>query len=248
MSALLNGREPVPLAQIAAHVQMAPSNVYRYLVSFGEGGLTVQDPTSGRYGLGPLAVQLGLEALRRMDGMEIALRALEEARSLPNISGIHLNVWGTAGTTVVRWISGAGGSISLRIGEGTVLPLATSATGRLWAALTAPAAIEPLLSAEIAQLARERKITASKLNADLSIAFEEIKRIRLSFSSGEQHFGFDAIAAPIFDRFGEMVFSMTAIGNPTQADLRADGNIAARLRELCSLASGQLGFTTWNDT
>ena len=60
----LNGR-PMALKDLAAAAAMTPAKAHPYLVSFGKLGLIEQDAVSGHYGLGPLAMQLGLISLQQ---------------------------------------------------------------------------------------------------------------------------------------------------------------------------------------
>jgi hypothetical protein len=57
---------------------MSAAKAHPYLVSFGKLGLIEQDPQSGRYGLGPLAMQLGLISLQQYDPVRLATRLIGE--------------------------------------------------------------------------------------------------------------------------------------------------------------------------
>ena len=55
----------MPLGALAKAAGMSGANAHAYLVSYGTLGLVRQDPASGHYELGPLALQL---AWRRCTG------------------------------------------------------------------------------------------------------------------------------------------------------------------------------------
>ena len=57
------------LRDLAARAGMPAAKAHRYLVSFQRLGLVVQDSRTTRYDLGPAALQLGLSARARLDGV-----------------------------------------------------------------------------------------------------------------------------------------------------------------------------------
>src|SRR5450830_679022 len=60
------------LKDLAREADMSPAKAHPYLVSFGKLGLIEQDGVSGHYGLGPLALQLGLISLQQVDPVQLA--------------------------------------------------------------------------------------------------------------------------------------------------------------------------------
>ena len=65
-------------ADLAREAGMVPAKAHPYLVSFGKLGLVEQEPTTGRYGLGPLALQLGLISLQQYDPVRLATPLADE--------------------------------------------------------------------------------------------------------------------------------------------------------------------------
>jgi DNA-binding IclR family transcriptional regulator len=64
------------LKDLAQAAGMTPAKAHPYLVSFGKLGLITQDEAgSGRYGPGPLAMQLGLISLQQSDPVRLAARS-----------------------------------------------------------------------------------------------------------------------------------------------------------------------------
>src|SRR3982750_3371336 len=76
--ALVGSGRPMALKDLAREAGMSPAKAHPYLVSFGKLGLIVQDAGSGRYGLGPLALQLGLISLQQFDPVRLATPLLRE--------------------------------------------------------------------------------------------------------------------------------------------------------------------------
>ena len=73
LRALAHQGRPLALKDLAREAGMAPAKAHPYLVSFGKIGLVEQDQLSGRYGLGPLALQLGLMSLQQSDPVRVGL-------------------------------------------------------------------------------------------------------------------------------------------------------------------------------
>ena len=62
LRALVELGAPAMLRDVATKAAVAPAQAHAYLVSFRNAGLVEQDPSTGRYLLGPFALQLGLAA------------------------------------------------------------------------------------------------------------------------------------------------------------------------------------------
>ena len=63
--ALVHHGRPMALKDLAGAAGMAPAKAHPYLVSYARIGLIGQDPQTGLYFLGPLALQLGLISLQQ---------------------------------------------------------------------------------------------------------------------------------------------------------------------------------------
>ena len=72
--------KPLTLGEIARAVDMPGGSVHPYLVSLSKVGLVRQEAATGRYGLGPYAVQLGLAGIRQLDVFEAAKPILTDLR------------------------------------------------------------------------------------------------------------------------------------------------------------------------
>ena len=70
--ALADAGRPMALKDLALAAGMSPPKAHPYLVSFGKLGLITQDAVAGHYGLGPLAMQLGLISLQQFDPLHLA--------------------------------------------------------------------------------------------------------------------------------------------------------------------------------
>ncbi|HPM67964.1 MAG TPA: helix-turn-helix domain-containing protein, partial [Piscinibacter sp.] len=97
---------PMSLKDLAAAADLPASRAHPYLVSFGRLGLIEQDGTSGRYALGPAALQLGLACLHQLDPIKAA-GPVAEALSQAIDQTVAIAVWANFGPTIVRVIEGS---------------------------------------------------------------------------------------------------------------------------------------------
>ena len=111
-----------------------------YLVSFGKLGLVEQDAATSRYELGPLALQLGLTCLRRLNPVRLGTHAATDLAEQLHQT-VALAVWGNAGPTIVH-IEESSHPIHINMRTGTVMSLFKTATGRVFAAYLPEKTIE----------------------------------------------------------------------------------------------------------
>ena len=76
--ALAHHGRPLPLKDLAREAGMSPAKAHPYLVSFQKIGLVAQETGGGRYGLGPLALQMGLIGLQQYDPVRLATERIDE--------------------------------------------------------------------------------------------------------------------------------------------------------------------------
>lgn len=219
--ALAHHGRPMALKDLAREASMSPAKAHPYLVSFIKLGLVEQDGGSGPYGLGPLAMQLGLISLQQYDPVRLATPVIEElAQQLGHT--VAIAVWGTRGPTIVRVAEGPT-PVHISMRHGTVMSLAGTASGRLfatWRANEAAALGEPLPDAATVAAVRAAGLATSR---DGVVA------------------GVSAAAAPVFDAEGRLVLALTAIGPSTGFDTSAEGAPPLGLRDAAAALSRRLG-------
>ncbi|WP_334185511.1 IclR family transcriptional regulator [Novosphingobium sp.] len=235
---------------------LSGSRTHRYLASMIDAGFIVQDAATGNYDLGPVIVELGLKALGRLDYLKIAQDELDKLVTETGLDG-HIAVWGSEGPTVVHWRPGRAG-YQIRIQEGRVLPLLGSATGRLFLANRKAEETAPIVSRELAAIHETNPDVAADIDANVLDAVCEFIRLEgVSFSIGslpDERFlpfdavvrrfdtlGFSTVAAPIHDRLGTNVATITLFGGG-RGRIGPGHPIAARVREHAREASRKLGW------
>jgi hypothetical protein len=130
--ALADSRSDLSLKDLAARAGLTPSRAHPYLVSFSRLGLVEQREATGRYGLGPAALQIGLAALHQLDPIQAA-SPVAEALAARTGHAVALAVWGNFGPTVVRLIE-ARQPLHVMLRAGSVMSLTGTATGRAFVA------------------------------------------------------------------------------------------------------------------
>ena len=245
--ALAHHGQPLALKDLAQAAAMTPGKAHPYLVSFIKLGLVERETEGGRYGLGPLALQMGLIGLQQYDPVRLATPLIDElARATGHT--VAIAVWGHRGPTLVR-IAEAPSPVHVSMRHGTVMSIPGTASGRLFAAYGPPEAVREALANE-ARFAPDTAAGAKRAKTGgrfgLGSAFDrEVAQVRaqgVAHIDGAAVPGVSALAAPVFDAQDKLVLSLTAIGPSATFDSSADGAVAALLRPAAAGLSRRLGW------
>jgi DNA-binding IclR family transcriptional regulator len=224
--ALADAGRPMALKDLALAAGMSPPKAHPYLVSFGKLGLITQDAAAGHYGLGPLAMQLGLISLQQFDPLHLASARLP-ALALEVGQTVAIAVWGNRGATIVR-VEASPSLVHVTMRHGTVMNLRGTASGRLFAA----------------HLPREQVLAAegeARFDASFEAELAQVRELGLSHVADSAVVGVSALAAPVFDGSGALVLGLTAIGPTASFDVAQHGAPAIALRRCAAALSAQLG-------
>jgi len=250
--ALAHHGQPLALKDLAAAADMTAGKAHPYLVSFIKLGLVEREIEGGRYGLGPLALQMGLIGLQQYDPVRLATERIDElARATGHT--VAIAVWGHRGPTLVR-IAEAPSPVHVSMRHGTVMSIPDTASGRLFAAFGPVQAVREALANEArlagagtppgADTRPARARTGGRLG--LGAAFDrQIERVRADGIAGIEGValpGLSALAAPVFDARGQLVLSLTAIGPSATFDAGVDGAVARVLGPAARQLSTRLGW------
>jgi len=232
LSAVVAGGGLLQLREISAATGMHRGKVHRYLTSLTRSGLLVQDDI-GAYGIGRLALSLGLTALRRLDPVRIAYQELPKLSDDLKESAI-LAIWGDWGPTVVA-LQESPWPITLNVRAGSVLPLETSATGRVFQAFLPQEALDAIKGRQT-ENGKSRSSVLSKIHSET--------RIRGLARADESLLpGINALAAPVFDHTGKLCLVVGVVGRRETLDIDWDGEPAKRLCAFSRELSLKLGHT-----
>lgn len=242
--ALAHHGQPLALKDLAAAAGMSAGKAHPYLVSFIKLGLVERETDGGRYGLGPLALQMGLIGLQQYDPVRLATERIDElARATGHT--VAIAVWGHRGPTLVR-IAEAPSPVHVSMRHGTVMSIADTASGRLFAAFGPVEAVQEALDNETRQAGAPARRARAPGRFGLGQAFDrEIAKVRaegVACIDGVALPGLGAVSVPVFDARGQLVLSLTAIGPSATFDAAPDGAVAARLKPAALELSRRLGW------
>ena len=231
LKALVRSGTALPLKDLARAAGMTPAKAHPYLVSFGKLGLIEQDRVSGHYGLGPLALQLGLIGLQQVDPVRLAVSELPALAQAVGCT-VSAAVWGPMGPIIVHVEHGPT-PVHVAMRHGTPASLRHTGTGKVFAAF-APA------EAVAAALAREGEAAALD-DAAFQAELAAIRRERVSRVRDELLPGISAMAVPVFDGLGRLALVMAAIGPSAWLDLAPGSGQTLALQAAGARLSARLG-------
>lgn len=205
---------PMPLRDLARAAGMPPGKAHPYLVSYSKLGLVTQETSSGFYWLGPTAIQLGLVSLRMLNPVR---EAIPYADALARETGhsVALSVWGNQGPTIV-YLFDAIYPLHVNLRTGTVMSLAGTATGRLFAAYLPARLIEESMLEDSRRLGPDIASPTDPKNLQKMLA--DVRKYGLSRSVDNPTPGVCSFAAPVFDYSGNIVLGITLMGRSTSFD------------------------------
>jgi len=228
LQVFVQSEKPLAIKEIAESSGMPASKVHHYLVSLVRVG-AVQQMANGAYCLGAFALHMGLAAVRRLEPVELAAAAASKLRDATG-EAAFISVWGNYGPVSVRYFEGFQ-PVTVEIRVGNVLPLAISATGKVFVTWGADSQIAPVLSREKISTEQRAVIRSDTLQSGLGqVDGELLPRIA-------------SLAAPVFDHDGRLALVITQLGWSGEFDLAPDGKIARALTECAARLSVQLGYT-----
>ena len=235
--AAIGGR--ATLNELSASLEMHPAKAHRYLVSLIESGF-VERSAHGLYDLGPYVLEFSTSYLSRLDPTTIASPVVERLSSESN-EGIILCVWGSAGTTVIRWLQSRR-PISVGIRPGALFSTTMSAAGRIFLTYLPREETAAIIDAELKTLAAANHPLAPGGLDDIERIIEETRAHRMARVSGHSIEYVSALGAPVFDYRGDLALALVLFGFKSSFDIDWDGRNASLLRAAADEISKRLGY------
>jgi DNA-binding IclR family transcriptional regulator len=189
---------PLSLKALGGKMDMPMSSVHRYLVSLRRAGLVQQESLTGLYDLGPMALQLGLASLRRIDYLKVAEVA---GRTIAAKTGVttFVSIWSDKGPVIVRWFHGT--QMIITTGSiGTILPTFKSSTGRVFTAFMPEHAVGPLISKD-----------SGYAKSEVLRLLQQVRADGYSYINALVTPGLYAVAAPVKDFQGQAQATVTLL-------------------------------------
>lgn len=240
LQALAASPRAMMLRDLAAAADMNPAKAHRYLVSFMRLGAVAQDPVSGRYDLGPFALQLGLAGLNRLDPVKKARPILSQMRDELDLTA-GIAVWGNHGPTVVHWEESSHPvTVSLRLGD--VMPMLNSATGRLYGAYLPRKQTLPLIERELAARGNDGVPDMPRSLAEYDNICAEVRAHGAARTLGGVLPGINAFSTPVFNANGHLAMGLIVLGAQSIFDAEWGGTMDRRIRDIAQQLSSELGY------
>lgn len=239
---LADSQTPLTLRDLSSRAGLPPSRAHPYLVSFGKLRLIEQEAETGRYALGPAALQLGLTCLQQLDPFRAALPV---AQQLAESTGhaVALAVWGNFGPTIVRLFE-AREPLHVAMRAGTVMSILGTATGRAFAGVMPAGRIEKALALALGDPETHRTPLLKAKARALRDAVAELREHGVARAEGRPIPGVNAFSAPAFDHEGEPVIVITALGHQDHFPADWNSGVAQAVRDAAADISSRLG---WRD-
>ena len=238
LQALTRSDGAMMLKELAESADMSAAKAHAYLVSFCKLRLMEQDAATGRYDLGPLALELGLASLNRLDAVKIATREMS-ALSARTGQSTAIAVWGNYGPTIVRFEQSVR-PIHVNMRTGTVMALTQTATGYVFASYASPAQIDASLTATSPDV--KQRAAAKRMLRSLAPEFTAVRDRGLARAQGNPVPGVNAFSAPVFDHTGEIALALTALGSAAEFDVTWTSPIAKDVKATAKAISVRLGY------
>ncbi|MDA8249974.1 MAG: IclR family transcriptional regulator [Rhodospirillales bacterium] len=240
LGVMAEAAQPLMLRDLAARAALTPAQAHAYLTSFRKLGLVEQDPGSGRYSLGPFALQLGLARMRSFAPLRAVSRAAVDLAEELGLM-VTVAVWGNFGATIVQ-VHESVDQVHVNLRAGTVFSLTGTATGRVFAAFLPEAIIQPRIRAELKEGTRTQRVGTAATPAQAATQRAEVRRLGYATTEGVPVPGINALSAPVLDHAGQVLTVITVIGPATALPTGPDTPQLAALLTFTRRLSGELGY------
>ncbi|PRY08148.1 IclR family transcriptional regulator [Paraburkholderia sp. BL25I1N1] len=260
LAALVAAARPLNLRDLAGAAGMPPAKAFPHLVSLLKIGLLNRD-ASGCFEAGPLALELGLIGLQRLSPTREAEPEVVELAASTGMS-VAMAVLGPLGPTVVRLEESARPlHVSLRVG--TVMSLANTAIGRVFAAYVADDVRARLLAqdhlrlagADAADVFEGKPAGKGKATGDTNAAsavpplkqayaqrLAQIRADGIDTALSRPVPGINTLAAPVLDHTGSICLVLALMGPSGSFDSELAAGPAKTLRAATSRLSRRFGW------
>ena len=237
LNALMSVGGSCGLKTLSALAGMHPSKVHRYLVSLMRVGLVEQDPDSGQYDLGQGAVQMGVVALNRLDPVREVTKALRGLVNEVDQTAMAA-VWSERGPVVIQWVRSSR-PVIVNIGVGSILPILTSASARIFLANMPHNVLDETLRMALVQIEpwAAKRFDLGRLHQQI----EDVRCTNIARVEGTVAPGLRAVSVPVFDSQGEPVVSLSIVAT-VDADVENFESAVPRLQNIAAQISERLGY------
>ncbi|MFB6451339.1 IclR family transcriptional regulator [Bradyrhizobium tunisiense] len=234
LTVLQDDQKAVALKEIARAADLTTSAANNYLVSLVRVGLAAGDQRPGYYRLGPSALSLGLNAMRQIDGFEVVRREVILLRDATGRSAA-VTTWSDDGPiSLFKQDGEQRGSFEFRTG---LIPMLTSAAGKIYAACLPPSQTTPLIQKEWnGVLGGKPEIERFREDAK-----RELRRRGCTSIVRSDLVGYVSIAAPVMDWNDDVRFTLSLAGTRATMDLDTTSDQVKALLDSAERATQAIG-------
>jgi DNA-binding IclR family transcriptional regulator len=226
--AFLSVQEPLKLRDIADQSGVSPAQAHTYLVSFKRLGLVIQDEQTGKYRLGPLALDLAIARMQTFD----ALKSAEHyAGLLCDQTGLTVSL---------------SEEVYINTRVGTVYSLTGTASGMAFAAHLSEVEVRTAVDDERRDPLGHRRVGLAR---SWEAVHEEILNIRkngFATISPSPVAGIRAISSPVRDHTGQVRMAFTILGTAGNPKVNPGSASCEALLAITRRMSFELGFAEPN--
>jgi DNA-binding IclR family transcriptional regulator len=240
LQAVMRMPAPATLTEIARTVGMSVPTVSRYLSSLTLRQFLRRDEDTGKYDLGPAAIELGTAAIARIDAVRLATEAMRPLTESTNLASI-LAVWGSNGPTVIKWEIGTN-QPPMRMQEGLNLSVVSTAVGRIFLTFQDRDDVAMVLRRDLAKW-------NANAPAKLRMSVKAVEKVRqevnlecFSYVAGMNNSAVAAIAVPIFGPGRRLLMAMGLAGPIRSFDADPNKPTARALRDAAETLSKYVGY------
>jgi DNA-binding IclR family transcriptional regulator len=239
LDVLVKSAQPMMLKDLAADADVHPAQAHAYLRSFREIGLIEQDPATGRYQLGPFALQIGLVRIATFN----PLRWIDQVAydfSLKWGCLVSIAVWANSGPTAVQVHQGPR-EMNVNVRPGRTYPLIDVTVGRAFAAFLPLESVEAQIRTELKEGVRHAgRGTPDTFEEWLDIAAAIREKGYAAAENSPAH-GLNSVCAPIFDHNNIVQYALHTVGFARRASVDENSPMILDLLHVAREVSSQLG-------
>jgi len=226
LKAIAKAARPMPLTEIARVAGMSASRTHRYLSSLQHAGFVLQNESTGRYGIGPSTIEIGIAAMKSVDGSQIAAAVMKDLTERTVLCS-YLCIWGSNGPTVIRSEMGEV-QTAVRMRMGTTMSLLT-ATGQIFLSHMPEERTRDFLKRDIEVWKLESPESTASVEKSMRLR-ARVQKMGIAKTRGMRNPTWTAFSCPVFDPNGDFRMALTVIGVSALFDTSLDGPVAEQLK------------------
>lgn len=230
--------ETVSFMDLCKKTKLSKSTVHRFVGMLEKRGLIARDPLSQGFRVGPLVLRLGATATNSGYLHEIAAPVMKELRDKCNETVVLTIRVGDHRIAIMQYESNQ--QLRRRVELGKPFPLHLGGAGKVLLAYADPEDQARVL----ANMSRKPITPFTPTDPDLMASeLQRVRRRGYGVSENEYVMGVISIGAPVFDRTGQAIASLSITGPSARISQDTLARHVADLKAASRQLSANLGYT-----